>query len=107
MPECGNCGGWVSQRYIDVFGDDHGVILSCHECGVRHGDPARVERGRFEKGLVSAGIPRRALRGASARRAVELGHERRRARSGFDPRDVAPLDVVPWQGFDGGEEDDE
>lgn len=106
MPECGNCGGWVSQRYIDVFGDDHGVILSCQECGVRHGDARRVERGRFEAGLVSGGIPNHVVRGETARRAVELGHQRRRA-DGSITQPAIPLDVVPWQGLpDDGEEDE-
>lgn len=42
MPECDNCGSWVSEDYKRVFEDNRGVLRACAKCQKLHGlDPTK------------------------------------------------------------------
>lgn len=32
MPECSECGEWVSEGYYRVFSDNDGILSACLEC---------------------------------------------------------------------------
>lgn len=37
MPECQNCGGYVSHEWVRVFGDRQGEVHACYDCSsARH-----------------------------------------------------------------------
>lgn len=58
MPECQNCGSWVSNEYVRVHSRDGETVRSCpaDDCGaVREGGQVRAAKdmGRSEGDIVT------------------------------------------------------
>lgn len=45
MPECGHCGGHVSEQFVRVFADEFGEVRACPNCAANAGI-AEVARQR-------------------------------------------------------------
>ena len=44
MPDCEHCGGYVSERFAQVFADDRGRVLACPNCAANAGIAQTVRR---------------------------------------------------------------
>lgn len=52
MPTCENCGSFVTENYVRVFGDRNGEVYACPHCRTRIQDPQA--EGNFRKRRSSA-----------------------------------------------------